>query len=153
MRLTIIKTDKTVCKDGFCITNLEWQGTPENIHAFQWYGTVGSIEFNTGAPNEEVTEMPEWAVNAVDAFDAAYTPPVPPPVPTPAENNRSTAVGFLYQTDWSTIPDVADPEKSSPYLTNPQAFVVFRNTVRRVAINPPDTPFDFPPVPSAVWSE
>lgn len=151
MRLTIIKIDKTVCKDQVCITDLDWQGTPNNVHALQWYETFGSIEFNNGDPNEEITVLPDWANNAVAAWDAAYIPPVPPVPPTPAETNKSTASGLLYQTDWATIPDVADPTKSNPYLGNVNDFIAYRNVVRQVAINPPATPFDFPTPPTAQW--
>jgi hypothetical protein len=152
MRLTIVIPDKTVCKDSFCILNLSWEGTPITVHALQWYEDHGEIEFNNGDPNQKITELSDWALNAVAAWDAVYVPPVPPVPPTPAETNKFTASGLLYQTDWTTISDVSDPTKSNPYLTNVQDFLNFRNTVRAVAINPPETPFDFPPIPKAQWS-
>lgn len=81
---------------------------------------------------------------------AAYVPP-PPYVPT-AEDNKATAVNLLSQTDWTTIPDVADPALSNPYLTNQAEFITFRNQVRPMAINPVAGNLTWPTVPVATWS-
>jgi len=81
---------------------------------------------------------------------AEYVPP-PPYVPT-AEDNKNTAVNLLSQTDWTTIPDVADPALSNPYLTNQAEFITFRNKVRPIAINPVAGNIDFPATPTAIWS-
>jgi hypothetical protein len=151
MRLTIVKMDGTVCKDKICLNNLIWEGTPANVHALQWYETVGNIEFNNGDPNQEITELPDWANNAVIAWDAGYIPPTPPLPTPPKQINYDKATGFLYQTDWTTIPDVVNPSLAKPYLGNPQDFIEFRNIVRNVAINPPDTLFNFPTVPTPQW--
>lgn len=81
MRLTIIVPDKTVCKDGVCYSGITWQGTPDNVRALQWYGTYGVVEL-TDYTNEDVTELPPWAISAEAAWDTAANPPPPPP-PTP----------------------------------------------------------------------
>jgi hypothetical protein len=81
---------------------------------------------------------------------AEYVPP-PPYVPT-AEDNKNTAVNLLTQTDWTTIPDVADAALSNPYLTNQQAFYDFRNEVRPIAINPVSGNINFPTIPNPIWS-
>ena len=57
----------------------------------------------------------------------------------------------LYATDWTTISDVADPSKSSPYLTNQADFVTYRSNVRKLAINPVANPV-WPTTPIAQWS-
>lgn len=151
MRLSIIIPDGTVCKDELCHTKLTWEGTPVDVHALQWFDTAGWIEFvGHVAPNQNITELPNWANNALAAWDVANTP-VPPPPPT-SEQNQKTASSLLYQTDWTTIPDVSDPTKSNPYLTNVNEFLTFRNEVRQIAINPPAGYITFPTVPSAVWS-
>lgn len=62
---------------------------------------------------------------------------------------KNTASGFLYNTDWTTIPDVADSSQS-PYLVNQAEFIAWRSKVRKLAINPVDYP-NFPPQPSPVW--
>ena len=81
---------------------------------------------------------------------AEFVPP-PPYVPT-AEDNKNTAVNLLTQTDWTTIPDVADPALSNPYLTNQAEFITFRNQVRPIAINPVAGNLTWPQTPVATWS-
>lgn len=68
-----------------------------------------------------------------------------------AANNKTTAVNLLNATDWTSIADVADPEKSNPYLMNQTEFISYRSTVRNIAVNPT---FDaiFPTEPNEVWS-
>lgn len=68
-----------------------------------------------------------------------------------AANNKTQAVNILNATDWTAIPDVADPLKSNPYLTNQAEFVAYRSTVRAIAVNPT---FDavFPEMPTEQWS-
>jgi hypothetical protein len=79
-----------------------------------------------------------------------YVPP-PPYVPT-AEDNKNTAVNLLTQTDWTTIPDVADSALSNPYLTNQAEFITFRNQIRPIAINPVAGNLIWLSVPVAKWS-
>lgn len=152
MRLTVIKTDGTVVKDNLAYLNLSWQGTPDDVHALQWFDVSGWIEFSdpTLKPNEAITELPDWASNAVAAWDVANTPVAPTP-PT-AQENKDTASRLLYETDWTTIPDVSDPTKSNPHLTNVDEFLVYRNTVRQYAINPVAGYVTWPAVPQAIWS-
>ena len=52
-----------------------------------------------------------------------------------AEQNKATASSLLSATDWTTIPDVANPI-NNPYLANQDAFIVYRNEIRKVAVNP-----------------
>ena len=68
-----------------------------------------------------------------------------------AANNKTKATTLLQQTDWTAIPDVADPLKSNPYLMNQADFVAYRSTIRGIAVNPT---FDavFPEMPAEVWS-
>lgn len=63
---------------------------------------------------------------------------------------KEQASGRLYATDWTTIPDVADPTKSNPYLTNQAEFIAYRSQLRQLAVNPVENP-TFPPVPKAQW--
>lgn len=79
-----------------------------------------------------------------------YVAPAPPP-PT-AEQNKQTATQKLYETDWTTIPDVGDPTKSNPYLGNVQAFVTYRNAVRQYAVNPVAGNIQWPIKPTEVWT-
>lgn len=80
---------------------------------------------------------------------------VPPPGPTPEEiqtKNKQQAQALLSATDWTTIPDVADPAVSNPYLTNAAEFAAWRSQVRAIAVNPPTTQAVFPEQPTEQWS-
>ena len=63
---------------------------------------------------------------------------------------KNQASGLLYKTDWTTIPDVANPAVSNPYLMNQAEFIAYRSQVRALAVNPVVNP-TFPPVPTAQW--
>lgn len=78
--------------------------------------------------------------------------PNPPPPPPTAEENNQTAIGLLSATDWATIPDVADPAISNPYLTNQQAYFDYRNIVRGYTINPVAGDINWPVQPTPIWS-
>lgn len=78
-----------------------------------------------------------------------YVAPAPPP-PT-AKQNKETASKLLYATDWTTVADVGDPTKSNPYLSNVQDFIVYRNAVRQIAVNPVSGDIQWPVKPTEVW--
>lgn len=63
---------------------------------------------------------------------------------------KQQASALLYATDWTTIPDVANPA-NNPYLTNQSEFIAYRNEVRKLAVNPVINPV-FPNTPTAQWS-
>lgn len=78
MRLTIIPSDGAVYEDGICYSNLTWEETPDGVHALQWFDVEGWIEFNDPnpldtykPPNQTITELPNWALNAMAAWEAA----------------------------------------------------------------------------------
>jgi hypothetical protein len=154
MKLTIIPTDGSIGEDGkfYLNLNLSSCNIPTNIHALQWDGSAGWIEFNEPIPNEEITSLPAWANCCMTKWDQANNPPTPDPVPPTAEQNKQTAVGKLQATDWATIPDVSDPLKSNPYLSNAQDFVTYRNAVRQYAINPISGDINWPVLPQEVWT-
>jgi hypothetical protein len=68
-----------------------------------------------------------------------------------AEKNacKAQASALLYATDWTTIPDVADPA-NNPYLTNQAEFIAWRSQIRELAVNPVVDPI-FPTQPTPVW--
>lgn len=88
MRLTIIPSDNAVYKDGVMkawtspALDLSGCGIPSNVHALQWYDTVGEIEFDPPTPvspkpqNQQINELPQWALNCVAVWDA-WSPPKP----------------------------------------------------------------------------
>ena len=152
MRLTIIPIDGTVSEDGMSYSGLDLSscGIPGDVHALQWDGSAGWIEFNSPlVQNEPITQLPAWANCCMTKWDDANTPK--PPEPPSAEQNKQLAVAKLQETDWATIPDVADPLKSNPCLDNAQDFVVYRNAVRQYAIYPVAGNIDWPIAPQAVW--
>ena len=152
MKLTIIPVDGSVGEDGkfYIDLNLSSCAIPANVHALQWDGAAGWIEFNEPIPNEKITSLPSWANCRMNKWTEANTP-VPPQPPT-AEQNKSIAVEKLQDTDWTTIPDVSDPAKSNPYLSNAQDFITYRNAVRQYAVYPVAGDISWPSVPQEVWA-
>lgn len=65
------------------------------------------------------------------------------------ENCKKEASALLYETDWTTIPDIADSSQT-PYLTNQAEFIAWRSQIRALAVNPVADPV-FPPTPEAIW--
>ena len=66
------------------------------------------------------------------------------------EDCKQQASKLLYDTDWTTIPDVANPA-NNPYLTNQAEFIAYRSAVRQLAVNPVVNP-TFPIKPTTQWS-
>jgi hypothetical protein len=65
---------------------------------------------------------------------------------------KAQATTLLQATDWTTIPDVANPAVSTPYLMNQAAFAAYRSQVRALAVNPVANPV-FPAQPTEEWSQ
>ena len=151
MLLTIIPVDGNVKKDGVGYLELDLSSCaiPSNIRVLQWEETSGWLEF-CDQDNQDITELPSWVNCCLVAWTVANTP-VPPSSPT-ASDNKFTAVQLLQQTDWTTIPDVSDPTKSNPYLSNVNDFVTYRNAVRQYAINPVAGDITWPTLPQEVWT-
>lgn len=62
MKLTIIRDMGLVHVDGRGYDELDVSVVPEDVHAFQWDGSEGDIEYvSNDIPNEHVTSMPSWA--------------------------------------------------------------------------------------------
>jgi hypothetical protein len=68
------------------------------------------------------------------------------------DSNKHQAEARLYETDWTTIPDISNPAVSDPYLTNVAEFIAYRNNIRKIAVNPPATIIEWPEVPESVWN-
>ena len=151
MQLTIIPIDGNVIENGVGYTNLDLSSCaiPSNVRALQWQDTSGWLEF-WDQQNENITTLPSWVDCCLAKWTEANTPV--PPSPTTAEENKQTAISLLQQTDWTTIPDVSDPTKSNPYLSNVNDFVTYRNAVRQYAINPVAGDITWPTIPQEVWT-
>jgi len=73
MKLTIIRSDNAVYKDGVAYSDLDLSVVPTNIHALQWYDYEGEVEFN-GKPkpqNELITVLPDWVNVCLTKWDEA----------------------------------------------------------------------------------
>ncbi len=65
--LTIIKEDKSVTRDGYgCV--LDTMDLPSNVHAIQWDGSSGWIEYNDGTANETIDSISAYST-ITDDFD------------------------------------------------------------------------------------
>jgi hypothetical protein len=90
----------------------------------------------------EITQPTEQQVNDQIIIDEQQAP---------LNACKRQASQLLYETDWTTIADVADPTKSQPYLLNPQDFVTYRSAVRQLAVYPVANP-TWPIKPTSQWS-
>jgi hypothetical protein len=63
---------------------------------------------------------------------------------------KQKATQLLFETDWTTIPDVANPSDSNPYLTNQREFMTWRSEIRQLAVNPVVAPV-WPTQPTPQW--
>ena len=87
--------------------------------------------------------------NPVDQTINEFLPP--PVVPPSANENQTTAMRLLAETDWVNQPDVTNPD-INPHLLNHSAFITYRSQVRAIAINPTEGFLDWPVKPDAQWS-
>jgi hypothetical protein len=159
MKITIISADGAVYKDGVAFLGLTFS-TPTNIRALQWDGSQnkGWVEFQSNEqgvipPNEAITELPDWAIQAIGVWDAADYTLKNPPAPTEAELIETCKVQaelYLEQTDWSEIPSVSD-QANAIYLVNVQDFINYRVQIRALRVNPVANPV-FPTMPTPQWS-
>jgi hypothetical protein len=73
MKLTIIKDDGAVYKDGVSYADLSLPTIPSDVHALQWNDSTGHVEFTNNVKiNETITELPSWANDALTAWQNAY---------------------------------------------------------------------------------
>ena len=64
-KISIIFDDKTVSQDGIGYQVSDLGNAPDHIHALQWNGNAGWIEFleddmGNKAPNEILSALPDW---------------------------------------------------------------------------------------------
>lgn len=126
-----------------CMVVFDTSPTPQPFACNQ--DEVGQINY--------VTQLWDGAMAGTYGPIAPYVEPVQPVVVLPtAYTNKQTATQLLYETDWTTIPDVADPALSNPYLMNSAAFAAYRSALRAIAVNPTAGELVWPTKPNEVWS-
>lgn len=99
MKLTIIPVDNLVMVDSIVHAPLDLStcNIPFEVHALQWFGEKGWVEFiepvdpfGQKQPNEMIEALPAWANACVTVWNA-WTPPAPPEV-TPAKDQPTTGL-------------------------------------------------------------
>ena len=78
MKLTIIRGDGAVYKDGISYLHLDLTAVPSDVHALQFNDATnkGWVEFvitdeGHKPPNENITSLPEWAITALTKWEEA----------------------------------------------------------------------------------
>lgn len=96
MKLVIIPIDGAVYVDGFSYSGIDLSSCniPANVHALQWNGVKGWVEFvedeNFNKPdNEIINVLPEWANQAKIKWDEAK---IITETPVITENNQIPVV-------------------------------------------------------------
>jgi hypothetical protein len=114
--------------------------------------TKAIIRLSDNACIPQNNENSDW--QQYELWLAQGNKPLAPGQPTPEQliaECKETATNILSATDWTAIPDVADPLKSNPYLMNQDEFVAYRSTIRNYAVNPVADPI-WPTPPVEQWS-
>jgi hypothetical protein len=108
----------------------QWSmGDPNEYSSIQWFST-------------DITQPTQQEVNdEIIKLDLA----------APLAACKAQATELLYETDWTTIADVADPTKSQPYLLNQTDFTAYRSSLRVLAVYPVASPV-WPVKPTEQWS-
>jgi hypothetical protein len=78
MRLTIVVDDKSVSVDELFFAPLDLSQLDANIHAVQWYGEYGEVEYKTKFENGALVKPANLLITditpyqfAIDAWDSA----------------------------------------------------------------------------------
>ncbi len=96
MRITVIPDDQFVSVDGVGRSGLSFD-CPDGVHAFQWYGNYGEIEYKANVEGGTLVKPQNQIVASFDEFQAALDawaapPPEPPPLPPPTEADFAAAI-------------------------------------------------------------
>ena len=115
---------------------------------------------NTLTPGAEWNIINEYDYNTLEWFSTDIAKPTEQEVndeiikldlAAPFAACKAQATKLLYDTDWTTIADVADPTKSQPYLLNQADFTAYRSSLRVLAVYPVAEPV-WPVKPAEQWS-
>ena len=68
-KVTIVKSDNKVIVDGVDRT-VDCSGQAANLHAVQWDGSAGEVEYNDGTPNAIIDSISTYQ-SLIDAHTAA----------------------------------------------------------------------------------
>tara|TARA_R110000782_G_scaffold7059_6_gene23893 strand:+ start:16473 stop:16940 length:468 start_codon:yes stop_codon:yes gene_type:complete len=150
MRLTIIRDDKYVSVDKVGYSGLQWTDTPVNVHALQWFENTGWIEYsNDELPNLIINELPQWSINAKEAWQIHKDKPAP--LSPTIEENAAKVDALLQETSWTCEDNQGVQSADSYTLQNKQEFLDFRAELETLLSSIHAGPIDFPITPESVW--
>lgn len=99
MRITVVKDDAAVSVDGKGFGGLDLSFLPDGIHAIQWSGAQGEIEWRDpetkkAVANEPITTLP-YQDQIMAAWQAALAAEPLPPPPLPPPEKTFSSLEFL----------------------------------------------------------
>jgi len=126
------------------------------INLIEGYPSVISVDdtpFET-VPQFYWVECPDDTVSGMYYNNGTFVLPVLPtpiPVPPTEDENKQLALKRLKNSDWVELPSVS-ATTSNPHLTNVDEFIVYRNALRAIAVNPVAGDITWPVKPVELWS-
>jgi hypothetical protein len=107
MRITIVPEDRWIRRDNDTATLTEWPFSDANIHAIQWDGQAGEIEYK-GTPPPPNSSFNSVAMltpylTALDEYLATIPPPAPPLPPEPTPSYTAFWDALLASTVYGSI--------------------------------------------------
>lgn len=132
------------------------QALIDPIDLIEGYPSVVSVSDTTfeTVPEYYWVECPDNTVSGMYYNNGTFVLPVPPtpiPVPPTADENKQLAVTKLKNSDWVELPSVS-ATTSNPHLTNLNEFIVYRDALRAIAVNPVAGDITWPTKPTEQWS-
>lgn len=117
---------------------------------FDWYGWLSDVEIpnrvtQIAPPSSQLPDGYKWNFTGIEWISLPYNPPT-------GEQNAATANQILADTDWASIPAVADPSQSNPYLINQNAWLEYRSKIRNIAVNKIAGYLVWETPPEEIWS-
>jgi len=147
MRLTIIPNENLVSINGINYI-IDIKNIYPNIHAVQWIDDTGWIEY-INSPNETITDIFQFQL-CIDQWNIENNKIKIEYINT-KEDNKQLASILLSSTDWTMASDITN-STNSPYLTNQSEFIIYRNEIRKMAINPIEGNLIWAEIPKSVWT-
>jgi hypothetical protein len=71
MKLVIIADDARVCVDSVCYDELSMGALDPTIHAVQWNGLYGEVEYKSVFENGQITKPQNQVITSIDSYQWA----------------------------------------------------------------------------------
>ena len=71
MKLVIVADDARVVIDAIAYDDLDMSQLDPAIHAVQWYGEYGEVEYKTVFANGEITKAQNQIITSIDSYQWA----------------------------------------------------------------------------------